>query len=303
MKRFLRRLALPVLLLVLLVSALDPLFTTVFRHGQGTKAQWIQQMHGQHYDVGVIGSSRAWWNIDMHALDTACHVRAISLANNHFTPAEMLLCLKVFLRNGDSVDKLLIQVDHSTLTEEGAGFSSTVYDFVPYLDDTLVYDHLRPRSEEWYWLRHMPFWRYAKYNFKWGLEPMLLTALHRRPVPFDSTGSYFSPSEKFYGKDGTPFEPTDHALSPDLRALLALCEAHGVEPILFTSPYYGLVMTPEARNAPTRVLAAEGYTLLDFSDSLPAKRYFNDNKHLNRAGGERFTRMLMKAVVCADTAH
>ncbi len=298
MKRFLRRLALPLVLLLVLVCLLDPLFTTVFRHGKGTKAQWMEQLHGQHYEVAVIGSSRAWWNVDMHTLDTACHLRTINLANNHFTPAEMLLCMKVFLANGNRVDRLLIQVDHSTLTEEGSGFSSTVYDFVPYLDDSLVYEHLRPRSPEWFWLRHVPFWCYAKYNFKWGLEPMLLTALDKRPVPFDSTGSYYSPSEKFYGKDGTPFAPTGHALSNDLRTLLQLCTANDIEPVLFTSPYYGLVIPPEARTAPARVLAAAGYTLHDFSDSLPAKRYFNDNKHLNRAGGARFTRMLVEQVVC-----
>lgn len=296
MKRFLLRLLVPLGILLLLALVLDPLFTKVFRDGQGTKAQWLMGMHGQRFDVAVIGSSRAWWNIGMAQLDSACGTRSISLANNHFTPAEMLLAMKVFLRNGNRTRVLLLQVDHSSLTDEQEGFSSTVYDFVPFLDDTLVYSHLEPRGSEWFWLRHVPFWRYAKYDFKWGVEQAALTALGRRRAPFDSTGSYFSPNDKFYGKAGVPYAPSGHHMGNDLRALFALCEANGIKVLPFTSPYHALQMPEEAIGAPARVLAAEGLRLHDFSDSLQEKRWFNDNKHLNRRGGKRFTRMLARVL-------
>ena len=228
MKRFLFRLSIPLGLLLLLAFLLDPLFTSVFREGQGTKAQWLMGMRDQRFDVAVIGSSRAWWNISMDQLDSACGTRSISLANNHFTPAEMLLAMKAFLRNGNRARVLLLQVDHSSLTDEQDGFSSTVYDFVPFLEDTLVYAHLAPRGDEWFWLRHVPYWRYAKYDFKWGVEQAVLTAWGRRNVPFDATGSYFSPNDRFYGKAGVPYAPSGHRMGEDLRALFALCEQHGI---------------------------------------------------------------------------
>lgn len=296
MKRFLLRLSAPLGLLVILALVLDPLFTRVFRDGRGTKAQWLMSMHGQRFDIAVIGSSRAWWNISMPQLDSACGTRSISLANNHFTPAEMLLAMKAFLRNGNSARVLLLQVDHSSLTDEQEGFSSTVYDFVPFLEDTLVYAHLAPRGDEWFWLRHVPYWRYAKYDFKWGAEQAVLTALGRRAAPFDSTGSYFSPNDKFYGKAGVPYAPVGHRMGDDLRALFALCKERGIIVIPFTTPYYELDMPAEAIGAPGRVLAVEGVRLLDYSDSLPDQRWFNDNKHLNRKGGRRFTEMLARAL-------
>lgn len=296
MKRFLFRLSIPLGLLLLLAFLLDPLFTSVFREGQGTKAQWLMGMRDQRFDVAVIGSSRAWWNISMDQLDSACGTRSISLANNHFTPAEMLLAMKAFLRNGNRARVLLLQVDHSSLTDEQEGFSSTVYDFVPFLEDTLVYAHLAPRGDEWFWLRHVPFWRYAKYDFKWGVEQAVLTAWGRRTVPFDATGSYFSPNDRFYGKAGVPYAPSGHRMGEDLRALFALCEQHGITVIPFTAPYYELEMPAGAVGAPARVLAEEGLRLIDYSDSLPEKRWFNDNKHLNRKGGRRFTEMLARAL-------
>ena len=296
MKRFLFRLSIPFGLLLLLAFVLDPLFTSVFREGQGTKAQWLRGMRDQRFDVAVIGSSRAWWNISMGQLDSACGTRSISLANNHFTPAEMLLAMKAFLRNGNRARVLLLQVDHSSLTDEQDGFSSTVYDFVPFLEDTLVYAHLAPRGDEWFWLRHVPYWRYAKYDFKWGVEQAVLTAWGRRNVPFDATGSYFSPNDRFYGKAGVPYAPSGHRMGADLRALFALCAQQGIAVMPFTSPYYELEMPAEAIGAPARVLAAEGLRLIDYSDSLPEKRWFNDNKHLNRKGGRRFTEMLARAL-------
>jgi hypothetical protein len=301
MARLLRQVLLFVALMAALAVALDAAFTRIHAHGRGTKAQWLMQLHGQRYDLVLIGSSRGWWNIDLARIDSACGTRSISLANNHFTPAEMVLALKAFLRNGNRTQRLLIQVDHSTLTDEQDGFSSTVYEFVPFLADTLVYDHLRSRSSEWFWLRHVPFWRYAKYDFKWGLEQAALTALGHRKDPFDAQGAYFSPSDRFYGKAGLAYAPSGHRIGPDLRALLELCRSNGIEPIAYTAPYYALAIPDSVRHAPARALAAAGLVLHDFSDSLSTRdRWFNDNKHLNRAGGERFTRMLVEEVLCPE---
>ena len=299
MGSLLRKLIVFVLLLIALAFLLDPIFTRIHRNSGGTKAQWLNAMHDQHYDAVVIGSSRALWNIDMNAIDRGCGMRTISLANNHFRPAEMLLAMKIFLRNRNTTERLLLQVDSSVLTDEQEGFSSTLYDFVPYLEDTLIYHYLRDRDPEWFWLRHVPFWRYTKYNFKWGLEQTLKSAVGKRAVPFDTTGSYFSPNNTFYGSLDYTFEPTTPpSLGEDLKALLELCRANGVEPIVFTSPNY-MVRTPDnIRRAPTEVMTAAGLHLHDFTDSLDAQVYFNDNRHLNRTGGERFTRMLMEQVLC-----
>ena len=104
-------------------------------------------MHGEHFDVAIIGSSRGWWNIDMNAIREKCGLRAGSLANNHFRDPEVLLSLKVFLANGNRADHILMQEDHDNLSVEADHFSSTVYDFLPYLEDSLVSAHLQPHRD------------------------------------------------------------------------------------------------------------------------------------------------------------
>jgi len=290
MRKFLTNIGIALGILLCVASIADDRLTHLFRRGRTVKAQWQDKMHGEHFDVAIIGSSRALRNIDMNAINARCGLHAISLANNHFRPAEMLLALKIFLRNGNTTKRLLIQVDSSVLTDEQEGFSSTLYDFVPFLEDTLIYDYLYQRDAEWSWLRHVPFWRYAKYNFKWGLEQTLRTALGSRSDPFDSTGSYFSPNDRFYCSYNYSFEPkiAPH-FGEDLKALITLCRSNGIEPVVFSSPNF-MVASPEAvRAAPHRLLAAEGLVLYDFSDSLNAEANFNDNRHLNRTGGALHT--------------
>jgi hypothetical protein len=299
MASLLRKILVVVVLLAALALVLDPLFTRIHQGGNGTKAQWLHRMHGEHYDAVIIGSSRALWNIDMNAINTACGIRSISLANNHFRPAEMLLAMKIFLRNGNTTKRLLLQVDSSVLTDEQEGFSSTLYDFVPFLEDTLIYDYLIARDPEWFWLRHVPFWRYTKYNFKWGIEATLRTVIGRRTAPFDSTGSYFSPNDRFYGTYEYTFKPeTAPYLGKDLEAIIALCKEHGIELVVFSSPNFMVESPVEIRTAPARLMATEGLTLFDFNDSLSAESNFNDNRHLNRTGGRLFTRMLIDRVIC-----
>jgi hypothetical protein len=296
MKRFIPMVLVPVALLYLAAVLLDPVFSTIFKQGKGTKAQWLMNLREQRYDIAVLGSSRALWNISMAQLDSTCGTRSLNLANDHFTPAEMLLCMKLFLRNGNRVGVILIQIDHSSLTDEQNGFSSSAYEFLPYLDDTLIYEHLNARSDEWFWLKNIPFWRFVKYNFKWGIEQAALTYTDRRKTPFDSTGSYFSPNDNFYGKSGSVYSPQGHHLGNDLQELFSLCKANDIKVLPFTAPYHELRMPAEAIGAPTRVLAAHGIDLLDYSDSLQGREWFNDNKHINRKGGRRLTAMLTLAL-------
>ena len=78
----------------------------------------------------------------------------------------------------------------------------------------------------------------------------------------------------------------------------ALCRAHGIEPVVFSSPNFRVQSPEHIRTAPARLMAAEGLTLFDFNDSLDAEANFNDNRHLNRTGGARFTQLLMDQVIC-----
>ena len=295
MKRFLTKIAVFLIALLAVAFVADRSLTQFFKKGHIVKAQWQEHMHDQQYDVAIIGSSRGWWNIDMNVIDAQCGVRAVSLANNHFLPSEVLLSLKIFLANGNTAKRILMQVDHDNLSTEAEEFSSTAYDFVPYLHDSIVYDHFGPRSIEWKAMRYIPFWRYTMVNFKWGVE-QVLTQGRRKPL-FDSTGTYFS-NPKFYGDTAIMIRPGGYEVGPDIKEIIELCAQHHIQLDFFMAPYFNLIAPQEVRNGPANALKAEGFTLHDYSMRLTEKRLFNDTKHINIEGGKVFTGILARELVC-----
>ncbi|MBK8497625.1 MAG: hypothetical protein IPL52_02110 [Flavobacteriales bacterium] len=297
MSRFLRQIAVLVVLLAISACCLDLLFTTVFRRGRTVKAQWLYNTHQQHYDVAIVGGSRSWWNIDGLGIDTACGVRSINLANNHYTNLETLLSMEIFLANGNTVGHVLYQVDFDRLGADQEEFSSTVYDHLPFLYDSLTYAFLSSRSKEWVAYRYVPFYRYAKYNFRWGIEEVLMSGLGLRKSLFDSTGSHFL-DRPFHGP--AEFDPgdRDYRVSDDLLHLRDLCARHDIELDLFMAPYLDLRASPAIRSHIDSLLRSSGFAFHDMSDRLRDTGCYIDRKHLNREGGRRLTRIMIDELIC-----
>ncbi len=301
MKRFIKKIL--VLCAILLIGAIvmDVVFTKIFKSGRTVKAQWLNNMHGQHYDLVITGSSRAWWNIDMHRINSSCGIRSVNLATNHFRPAEILLALKIFLANGNSVDRMLLELDYMKKSESDQVFSATIYDHLPWLKDELVYDHLRSRSNEFFWLRHIPFARYARYNSLWGPEEAIITLLDKRRTLFDSTGSYFTDDE-FSGYAQLQLNDIVIQYDEDLAEVFNLCRKNGIEVEVFMAPYYRLRVRAGAKEEFNELMDRYGVAFHDHSDRLDSTIHFNDNWHLGRHGGEVYTQMLIDELICPGGA-
>jgi hypothetical protein len=298
MKRFLRRILILCLAMLLGAVVLDATFTRIFRDGRTMKSQWVQGMQGEHFDVVFAGSSRAYWNIDHAELGRICSMRVISIANSGYGPAEMHLALKMFLANGNTTDRFILQLDYRTLREQ-EHVSKNVYDFIPYLKDSLVYDHLRDRGTEWRLLRHIPFARYGRYNFLWGPEEALMTVTGLRNTIFDSTGSFYT-DDRYRGTGGVKIGTEAFRPDDDILAMIDLCREHGIRVDLFMSPYYKLKLMGETHERFVAMLKKYDLRIHDLSDRMDSTIHFNDDFHLSRTGGALFTRILAEELVCPD---
>lgn len=297
MKLFLRKILVHCVILLIAAVALDHLFTGIFRHGRTVKAQWLNQMHGQHYDLVITGSSRAWWNIDMHLIQERCGIRGINLATNHFRSAEILLGLKIFLANGNTTDQLLLQLDYQKASDADEVFSATVYDHLPWLEEDLVYEHLSSRSDEFRLLRKIPFARYARYNFHWGPEEALITLLDKRRTLFDSTGSFFI-DRKFHGYQVLKLDSIRVEWDADLAEVFELCRKNGIAVDVFMAPYYRLKIPPGTADRFHGLMRRYEVNYHDHSQRLDDTLFFEDNWHLGRQGGVVYTNLLIDEVIC-----
>jgi hypothetical protein len=300
MKRFLIKLVVLVLIIAVAAVVTDALFTRIFRSGDVVKAQWLMKHQEGHYDVVILGNSRAWWNIDMNAIDRECSMRSLNLANNHFSPLEILLSFKLFIQNGNRADLVLMQVDPRNITAGPPEFSSTTQEFLPWLEEAVVDAHFQQLADrEWQLMRHIPFLRYGRYNFKWGPEQVLVTLAGLRKPLFDHTGSYFV--DHPYRGSGVEFDKgTRFHFNEEFQQIAELCREHGMRLELFTAPYYRLGIAEVTTANFLSTIEATGLPHHDFTHSIDSTIYFIDNRHLNPLGGSLFTSMLIKEVVCPD---
>ena len=292
MKRFFYKVFILFLGVVSIAFILDWGFTQTFKDGKTNKVQWLKNMNNKHYDYVVLGTSRAWWNLDIQRINEASNLNGISIANNHFSCTEMLLRMKRFLNNKNTTDKVYLQIDYFFFKTEKKLFSPTVYNFIPYLNDSATYHFLSEKSDEWIWYKYAPFIRYTEFNFQWGLEEVLLTKMGLRNTIFDEYGAFFS-NNRWYGdsvKTNNDYaKENNHALIE----LLQFCDKNKIDVELYTAPFYNLrISTDKKLDFYHRINSLEKkYT--DFSDLFQQQQFFNDNEHLSIKGGKAFTDTLI----------
>jgi hypothetical protein len=275
---------------------LDIYFTSVFKQGRTKKTQWLHRMHDEHYDLAIIGRSNAWWNIDMNTINKECGINSINLANNHFSFYEMLLRLKRFYENGNTLDHLLIAVDYWQLFDDELELTPTVYDFLPYLDDPTTYQHLRERSKKWTVYKNIPFWRYSEFNFRWGVEEVFVSQFNMRESIFDNTGSHFT-NNTFYGDSGWTQPPIESdTVHPDFINLVEFCRKNSIILHAFSSPMYNAKIDENEQVNSESLLDSIGVSYANYRGLFEDNIYFNDNHHLSIRGGKRFTAKLIAEI-------
>lgn len=292
MKKFLLNISIFGAISLVIMYGLDFYFTSVFQEGKTNKTQWLEQKENEHYDVALIGSSRAWWNMDMNQINDSLGIRSVNIANNHFSYSEMLLRLKRFNENGNRLDHLYIQTEYYNLFSDDTSLSMTALNNLPFLDDETTYEHLKQKGSEWMLYKYFPFWRYAEYNHQWGIEEVMITELGMRNSIYDSTGTFLS-NDRFYGTPAQQLPyPTSSSIHPDFLKLIDYCREQGINVHVYTSPIYfaqGYTQVQQifedkldSLNLPYR-----NYTHL--FDNVQDSVYFNDNVHLSTTGGRAFT--------------
>lgn len=277
--------------MLVIMYGLDLIFTNTFQNkGTTVKAQWLNRMENEAYDFAIIGSSRGWWNIDVNEINIATQKRGISLSNNHFRNSEILLRLKKFYQHGNTCNRLFLQVDYNSVGEEG--FSSTVSNYLPFIDDSTTYHSIVEQDPNWMIYKYVPFWRYAEYNFQWGPEEFLVTEMGLRNTLFDSTGTYFS-NDQFYGLDGYYM---DHKVHSDayLSDIVSFCKEQNIQLTLFTSPYLNLELNELTRNSFHDAINHYGLQHIDHTHLYSERKYFNNYDHLSKYGGAEYTKVLIQ---------
>lgn len=287
MKKFLKKISIYILLIFFVSLVLDILYTSVYSNSHiRNKVQFLLNEAPKHYDVIILGSSRA----ENHIVPEMFKRQGLKVYNFGITGAhlcESSLMLDLFFERGNTADKILLQVD-SYFNTENPSIGVEVL-FLPYLPiKKTIYNHYKDITENSFALAYFPFYRYCKLDSKIGFREMILTLVNKKTNSFSFDG--------FIPLNGNLSSTSKFELPENVKnknkyydEIVAICKAKKVRLISFMSP-----ACPYTDKLFFSKLKQQVPELYDYSGVIKADSLFATCGHLNKNGAAKFTGILLE---------
>lgn len=282
MKRFALYIASLLLIVLLLQFGFEYLYTKVYNTGSyRNTVMWIRDMKQDTLDFAIFGSSRAKYMVHPGYILKETGKKGSNFGINGSNPLEIKMAVKEFLKQNHT-DTVFVQVDqlYNLETPDDIG---RLY-WLPYIHEQEIYEAFSPYGREYYWYRHLPFYRYQKFDSQLGYRNMVMSLIGEDPG--------FSKDSGFIAMEGeltkeTPFSyllDTDHNIH--FEALNEYCRKKGIVLIYFTAPMY-------RAEESFQILEEKLPRYYNFSDSLQDRALYSDHTHLNAVGAKKFTELFI----------
>lgn len=302
------------ILLLIYLLIFYPLHGLFDRHYQGDydlceKQEWVLSLRNRSFEDGFIGSSRAFNMLDMDILSDSLGRKCLNLATSGSNFSENLLLLHLFCENGNSLDRLFVQVDVYGLDSKNS-YSYPFHDYIylPYMRDSLVdniYQRELPAYKFLIW-KYIPFVKYMEFNDRYSLYKFLRGGYNCTESEFDqSLGSEIHDDGGFDENENArkEFGIAENDLK-SLKDLLSYCKKKGIEVVFYQAPEWDFYVETHKN----REEVMENYKVLVEKDGLDFltfekdtsitrnRRFFKDYTHLNKSGVEEFSLHLARRI-------
>jgi hypothetical protein len=270
-------------------------------------------MSGQvNADILINGSSRALSHYDPRILQNLTGRSAYNIGQNASQIDFELAFLKTYLDHNPKKPGLVIQnldLFSFETTKKGELYDPGLY--VPYMDDSNLYDFIRQKEPDAWKTRYLPLYGYAvedmRFTWVWGLlrcagvqgPEDYYQGFNPRPATWNADFEHFRA-----GNEGG----VSYRVEPEgihcLEELITLCKKNGIQIILVYSPEYCEMQKLETNRKEIMGKFHEISEQLkvpfwDYSDSSISseRNYFNNSEHLNVEGAEVFSQDLAQRLV------
>ena len=178
MKAFALKSILLIAVISVLLTFLDRFYTkyTLSHKNLCEKSDWILNHKDQKFDFAFIGNSRVINMVDINAFEKATNKSGINLGLIGANYSENYLVLDQFLKSGNSLKNLIIQIDmHNLNSSKELGYPFHNYNYMYLLKDTTVFNVFKdnnPTYKTMIW-KHIPFTRYMEFSNKYVFYKIL----------------------------------------------------------------------------------------------------------------------------------
>ncbi|CAM3615688.1 hypothetical protein [Flavobacterium saliperosum] len=286
MKKFLYSLTMVLGSVIVLLYAMDYLFTCVYETSQPrNKFQYILKLKPQTIDYVFLGSSRVANHIATKEVEQLTGRKAINLGMEGAHLEDNLLQLKLLLHQGVKIKKLFLQVDYQ-FEDEGRS-PIALSDAMPFIKHPVVKEHMQsintPDFEANY---YVPFYRYMMAAPKIGFREFFFASINKQPKIDPGEGFTPKTGNHSFGKYALPSSISE--TNAALEGIKKICKDHQIEVVFFCAPFCSVTENKEyIRELKTKLPELKDYSA-GYEDEL-----FYDCAHLNEKGALFFTRQLV----------
>jgi hypothetical protein len=268
------------------------------------KRSWCLKRKNGRYDFAVLGSSRAYGSFDMSVLNKLIKKNGINLGANGSGYIDNFLTLHKFLKNGNSVKVLYLQVDIYSLSS-AQSFSNAfhTYQYLPYWNDSTIQEGVEQylNTEEKIIWKYFPAIRYFKYNKYFSPKEVIrrykLKNKHKSPFDVSMGGIGLSAKAEppSMMKNLRPGRTLDNLDILYLKKIISLCHENKIEVITYKAPESTIV---NSKITDIKDLYASVDEMLDSLSLVNIKpdskiesveSNFTDPSHLSQNGRKLFT--------------
>jgi hypothetical protein len=273
------------------------------------KPEWIMAKNHTKYSFAFLGNSRVDNMIDIACLEKKTGKTGINIGYTGSNFSEMYLLLYQFLKNKNTTDNLILEIDHMTLNSKKVEFVLHYPTYLHLFNDSLVSEVYKDNMEpfRFYMWKYLPFVRYMEYSNRFVLYKMIKGGFEcKQNSALDITkGTEFLTVQKI----GTVFPKKYYSIDPwdegYLDKIIALSKKEKINIIFYTAPIFNehlkQIINYRSISAHIRKIAKiNNVPYLDFAvqnSSLTINKndYF-DETHLKREGTQKFSAVLADSV-------
>ncbi|WP_320814518.1 hypothetical protein [Flavobacterium sp.] len=287
MKNFFTYIIKIILVCILMLAVLDIVYTFAFENCiPRNKLQFTLKTNNKKYTNVFVGSSRVANHIDVKYLDSISGGKNLNLGVEGATYGDNLLMLKLFIENGNKMDRIFLQLDHFYEQNEMAAIANS--DALPFIRNTIVKEHFKKYDTQFNAYYYYPFYRYQSADFKIGFREFFMSAINKKPR-IDMNYGYIP---KFEKSDLTVYERFPNTVTEKnvfVEEIIDLCMERKIKLILFCAPFCSYTKDFTYIHK----LKIKFPLLNDYSTSIKDTDFSNCS-HLNNNGAKIFTHLIFE---------
>jgi len=305
------------LLLIIALVFFDNFWGSWLKRQTSEKQIWVLNKSNQHFNIAFLGSSRVYTGIDIDTIKNKTCKTAINLGCDGASLMENYILLKQFLRAGNKIDSLYLQLDKFALIEMSKAYSYPFHDylFLNRLNEDEVKEAVIKYKGylKYYFWSLLPCFKYAEFNNFYNLKTFF-PFFNRKPtsLEFDSvTGSRLialQMPDSLAFKNNNNFHEDSLVINETslfyANKILILCKENNIKCTLFKVPMYSRYNDRSHSSLMSEQFLVKfskenNCRFIDFQKmEFSSKRdYFKDYTHLNKNGAGSFSVFLADSLM------